>query len=89
MQPLRLATAARACACALCLQFSVQYRVADERLYKAFFSLSNPASQVTSYGGWWSALWVGASAACVCSSRDAGLLWHAQQQPVPLAPPLG
>jgi hypothetical protein len=35
----------------LCLQFSVQYRVTDDRLYEAFFSLSNPASQVTSYGG--------------------------------------
>lgn len=45
-----LGAAALALPC-LCLQFSVQYRVTDDRLYEAFFSLSNPASQVTSYGG--------------------------------------
>ncbi len=39
------------CLPASSLQFSIQYRVAEDRLYDAFYSLADPEAQVTSYGG--------------------------------------
>ena len=35
---------------ALFVQLSLQYRVAQDRLYEAFYSMEHPQAQVTSYG---------------------------------------
>lgn len=42
-----------ACHCAsspLAWQLSLQYRVAQDQLYEAFYSMDHPQAQVTSYG---------------------------------------
>lgn len=33
-------------------QLCLQYRVAQDRLYEAFYSMDDPQAQVTSYGEW-------------------------------------